>query len=521
MSAPDLTANRGPVMTAVLLALLLAALNQTMVSTAMPRIVGFLGGMELYSWVFSAYMLTSTLSVPIFGKLSDQLGRRPLFLLGIAFFTLGAFISGFAASMLELIVYRGIQGLGAGAIFPIAFAVVADLYPPAERGRVQGWIGASFGIASLVGPLAGGWIVDHLHWHWVFLANVPVGIVTWLVAVAKLPKTQRAYGAVNIDFSGAGLLVLALSPLMLMTSLGHGMIGLGGLSVLALAAFLWVEGQVPEPIVPLSLFRGRTFFISVAASFLTGIVMFGNTLFIPLFVQGVLGSAATTAGLVLIPMMLANTLGSVLSGQMASRTGRYRWIAIGGLGLMMAGAWLMTTMTVATSLGDVVRNTVLLGVGLGLTLPLFVLAVQNAAAPNQMGTVTSLIQFFRGLGGTLGAAGLGGVMVLFMNQEIHARFPRLPAEKIPSPQTLLRPENLIELPPGLRNALEGALAHSLHRVFLAGLLLTGCAFLLTLFLTDEPLRRAHKPLLEEAGEELAAEGVVGVIRPEDEPDLLD
>lgn len=516
-------ASRGAVMGAVLMALLLAGLNQTMVSTAMPRIVGFLGGMDLYSWVFSAYMLTSTLTVPIFGKLSDLFGRRSLFLIGIALFSAGSLACGFAGSMLELIVYRGIQGLGAGAIFPIAFAVVADLYPPAERGRVQGWIGATFGVAGLVGPLTGGWIVDHLNWHWVFLVNVPMGVVAWLVATASLPKSQRPHGTVSIDYMGASLLILAMSPLMLATAAQsqETVTWLGGLSLLALTAFIWVERRSPEPIVPLGLFGEKTFLVATTVSFLTGIVMFGNTLFIPLFVQGVLGTAATTAGLVLTPMMLATTAGSIMSGQLASRSGRYSWIAILGLCFLVAGAWLLTGMTVETTVWEVVRNTILVGIGLGVTLPLFPLAVQNTARSDQLGTVTSLIQFSRGIGGTLGVALFGVVLAVVMKQEIRQRFPLLRTDQIPDPQSLLRPESLAQLSPAFREALQLALAHSLHQVFWMSLWLAGMSLLLVFFLPDVPLRRTHKPALEERGEELAVEGLVpGVIRPEDEPELL-
>ncbi len=515
-------------MGSVLLALILAALNQTMVSTAMPRIVASLGGMTLYSWVFTAYMLAATVFVPIFGKLSDLFGRRPLILGGIFLFTLGALLSGMAQDMTQLILFRALQGLGASAMMPVAFAVVADLYPPAERGKSQGLIGAAFGVASLIGPLAGGWITDNSSWRWAFWVNVPVGLLTFVYSYYVLPHKQREHGAVSIDYLGALFLVLAATPLLLLASFGGrefawlspASLGLMALVLASSIAFVWTERRAKDPILPLALFRNPIFTVSVTASLLIGVIMFGNTMFIPLFVQGVIGTSATAAGMVLTPMMLSNVAGSMISGNLASRTGHYRWLAISGLAVMVIGAFLLTRMSEATSSVQALVNMVVVGFGLGATMPIFVLAVQNAAPPQLIGAVTSLIQFFRTMGGTLGVAILGGILTHHTTSELHERFPALPADRIPNPQVLLSPEAIGRLPAELVEALRSVLMHGLHHVFLYGLGITVAGFAITLFLQEIPLRKVARPSIEEATEELAAEGMPGmVLRPEDEPDL--
>lgn len=504
------------VMGSVLLTLILAALNQTMVTTAMPTIVAALGGMDLYSWVFTAYMLTGTVFVPVFGKLSDQFGRRPLILVGIGLFTLGALLSGLAQTMAQLIAFRAIQGLGASAMMPVAFAVVADLYPPRERGRTQGMIGAAFGIASFVGPLVGGWITDHTSWRWAFWVNVPVGLLVLAYSMYALPKFQRPAERVPIDFLGAGLLVGSTSALLLLTSLGGTQfpwaswpsIALAGTWFVLGAAFLWAEIRAKEAILPLSLFRNPVFTVSVLASLLTGVIMFGNTMFIPLFVQGVIGATATGAAMVLTPMMLSNVAGSTISGNLASRTGRYRWLAIAGLGLMAVGEFMLTRLGQGTTSGQAIAIMALIGFGLGVTMPIFVLAVQNAVPPQQIGSVTSLVQFFRSMGGTLGVAGLGAVLSHRMAAEMTTRFPTTPAASMPSPQSLMSPADLAQLGEAMVTALREVLAHGLHHVFLYGLAVSVAAMAIAFLLQEMPLHKPHVPPAQKAGEELLAGGRV-------------
>lgn len=513
----------------VMLALALAAINQTMVSTAMPRIVASLGGMNLYSWVFTAYMLAATVPVPICGKLSDQFGRRPLILAGIGFFTLGALLSGFAQTMEQLILFRAVQGFGASAMMPVSFAVVADLYSPAERGKSQGAIGAVFGVASLIGPLAGGWITDHWSWQWTFLVNVPLGLATFAYGWATLPRIQRGVRDVSIDYLGAALLVGAATPLLLLSSFAGNNFPWASWQTAALAgtgvslgiAFYLTELRARNPILPPGLFKNPVFSASAAACLFIGVIMFGNTMFMPLFVQGVIGTSATAAGLIMTPMMLSNVAGSMVSGNLASRTGSYRWLVIGGVGIMAVGEVLLTTMSTATSNSQALLYVIVVGIGLGMTMPLFVLAVQNAVPPEQIGSVTSLIQFFRTMGGTLGVAGLGAVLSHHTAVELRERFGEGQAGVIPGPQALLAPGAAASFTPETVDAIREALAHGLHNVFVFGVGVSLAALLFSLLLRDVPLRRAAHPSLQEAGEELAAEGLPGmVLRPEDEPDLL-
>ena len=522
--------SRRMIMAGVLLSLVLAALNQTMVSTAMPRIVASLGGMDWYSWVFSAYMLSATVFVPIFGKLSDQFGRRPLILMGIALFTLGALLSGLAQDMTQLILFRALQGLGASAMMPVSFAVVADIYPPHERGKSQGVIGAAFGIASFIGPLVGGWITDHTSWRWAFLINVPIGLLALALSRATLPRPTPRQDRVSIDYTGATFLIGATSCLLLLTSLGGTQFPWASLPSALLAgtglvfglAFLWAETRAKEPILPLALFKNPVFTVCVTASLLTGVIMFGNTMFIPLFVQGVIGTSATAAGLVLTPLMLSNVAGSTLSGNLASRTGRYRWLALAGLLILVAGEFMLTRMTADTGNAQAILNMIVVGFGLGITMPIFVLAVQNSVPREHIGSVTSLVQFFRSMGGTLGVAGLGAVLSHHMAQEMRSVFPKSPTGEMPNPQALMAPEAAGALPEAVREILQQVLSHGLHHVFLFGVAIAATAVVVGAFLKEQPLRKTSLPPLQKAGEELAAEGFPGsVLRPEDEPDLFD
>lgn len=519
----------GYAMAGVFLALFLAALNQTMVSTAMPSIVASLGGIHLYAWVFSAFMLASTIFVPIYGKLSDHFGRRPIFLFGLLLFMTGSLLAGFAADMPQLIAVRALQGLGAGAIFPIAFAIVGDLYAPAERGRVQGLIGGAFGVASLLGPLAGGWITEHVSWRWAFWANVPVGLLAVGVALATLPHQQRPHGPVSIDYLGAATLVGAIAPLMLLAGLGGQTIPwlspqAAGLALVGLASgvgFVFAERRALDPVIPLSLFRNPIFSVSALASLLVGVIMFGQTMFIPLFAQGVLGGTATAAGLVLTPLMLSTVVGSTLAGQLSSRTGRYRGLGVAGVATALVGALLLATMSPATPYAELVRNVAVAGVGIGMTFPIFLLAVQNAVPQGQMGVVTSLVQFSRSIGGTVGVAVLGAVMTYHTAAEIREKTGG--TGPVPDVQGLMSPAGRAALDPAVLQTVRDALAHALHEVFVYGACVAALAFLVTLLLKEIPLRARHQPAVDAAGQELAAEppAVAAVVRPEDEPRLVD
>jgi EmrB/QacA subfamily drug resistance transporter len=396
-------------MSGVLLGMLLAALNQTIVATALPRIVGELGGVDHYSWVFSAYMLGATVTTPIYGRLSDVYGRRPFFVAGILVFMAGAVVCGTAGGMTQLVAGRAVQGLGAGALIPLAVATIGDLIPPSERGRWQGLTGAVFGFASVIGPTTGGWISDHADWRWVFFVSLPVGLVALAVVVTTLKIPPHPDRGTKVDYAGGALLALGLTAGLLAIVQG-GPFELYAISVLVLAVFVWWERRVEQPIVPVELFRSRIFTASNLAGFAVGVGMFGAIMFVPLYVQEVLGSSATASGLVLTPLMLAMMVTSVGSGQVITRTGRYRWALIAGPVIMGAGFFLLATMTAASPRMHATVAMIVTGLGLGLMLQNLALVVQNGVPARHLGAATSAVQFSRSIGGTIGVSVMGAIL---------------------------------------------------------------------------------------------------------------
>ncbi len=472
----------------VLLGMLLAALNQTIVATALPHIVEDLGGVSHYSWVFSAYMLASTVTVPIYGRLSDVYGRRPFFAAGIVIFMGGAVIGGTADSMTQLVIARAVQGLGAGALIPLAMAVIGDLVPPSERGRWQGLTGAVFGLASVLGPFSGGWIADHADWRWVFFVSLPVGLVALAVVLVTLRIPPHPERAGSIDYLGAGLLAAGVSSLLLATVRGGQeapwgsaeVLGLYGAGVVLLAVLAWHERRTPNPIVPVSLFKLRTFTAAAGASFAVGIAMFGAIMFVPLYVQGVLGESATDSGLVLTPLMLALVVTSVGSGQLISRTGHYRWALVSGPVLMAGGFALLSELNQSSTHGAATLAMVVLGLGLGLLLQNLVLVVQNAVPSSQLGVATSAGQFFRTTGGTIGVTVMGAILAA-----------GLPAGAAAG--AALQGDG-----DGVGNAAaRDQLAHAIHPVFLIGLPLMALALALVLLIPETPLRRSVRETVPE------------------------
>src|SRR5213080_1072771 len=401
----------------VLLGMLLAALDQTIVGTALPRIVANLGGLEHYAWVVTAYLLASTVSVPIYGKLSDIYGRRLFFMAGMVIFLAGSALAGTSQNMTELIIYRGIQGLGAGAMMPIAMAIIGDLFPPAERGKWQGLIVAVFGLASIVGPTLGGWITDNWGWRWVFYVNMPVGVLAILTAGIVMPKlvTRRQH---IIDYLGVVTLIAGTVPLLLAfswagTQYAWGswqIISLFSFSVVMLITFFLVEMRATEPIISPQLFKNSIFTVSTIAMFLVSAGMFGAILYLPLFVQGVLGNTATDSGLVLTPLMLGFMFSSIVGGQLLSRTGRYKILAMIGFTIAAIGMFMLSRMTSSTSQSEVVRNMLVTGLGIGVMMSLFTIVVQNAFPYRQLGEVTATLTFFRSIGSTVGVAVMGTIM---------------------------------------------------------------------------------------------------------------
>ena len=505
----------------LLLGMLLAALNQTIVATALPKIVSDLGGFEHYSWVFSAYMLASTVTVPLYGKLSDIYGRRPFFVLAIVLFMAGSVVSGLAPSMSVLILGRAIQGLGAGGLIPLAMAVIGDLIAPRERGKWQGLTGAVFGVSSVVGPATGGWISDNASWRWAFFVSLPFGLLA-LAVVWRGFTMEPPHRAHRVDYVGAALLTGVVGSGLLATVWGGGeypwasaeIVGLFTACIVLLVAFFFWERRVPEPILPLNLFRNRTFAAAQVALFATGAAMFGTIVYIPLFVQGVLGESATSSGAILTPLMLALIAASVLSGQVVSRTGRYKAILLASPLVLAVGFYLLTKLGVDSSGAETTRDMVVVGIGLGLGMQTFVLVVQNAVPQSVMGVATSTTQFFRTIGATIGVTVMGALLTSRLHVELAERLPGSAQEKLGGATS---PGALIAgggggLPADVAATLRDALAAAMHPVFVIGLPLMALAFTATLFIERRELRRtvheqpaeAAQELLDEIGGEFAA-----------------
>jgi EmrB/QacA subfamily drug resistance transporter len=460
----------------LMVTLLLAALDQTIVATALPRVVSDLGGITQYSWVFTAYMLGSTVTVPLYGKLGDVHGRKPLFIVAIVVFLVGSALCGLAQNMWELVVFRAVQGIGAGGLFPLTLAMVGMIIPPRDRGRYQGLIGSVFAAASIIGPLVGGFIVDNASWRWIFFVNLPVGIVALVVIVVTMPR--RPYKQEHsIDWLGAALLAAGTTALLLGLVWGGRdypwgsgeVVGALAAAAALLVAFAFVERWVPEPILPFDLLRNRTVSASVACIALVGAAMFGTISFVPLFVQGVIGTSATSSGVVLTPLLLGAVTTSFVSGQLVSRTGRYRPNTLIGPLLLCAAELLLWRMDVNTTNREAARYMVIAGVGLGMMMQIFVLSVQNSVPRRAMGTATALTQFSRSIGATLGVT-LMGVLV---NQGLP---PGVRAEGTP----------IHRLP----RATRVVLANALQPAFLAAAILCALVFVISVvWVREAPLRR--------------------------------
>ncbi len=478
----------------LMVTLLLAALDQTIVATALPRIVSDLGGLTQYSWVFTAYMLTSTVSVPVYGRLGDVHGRRPLMLIAVTVFLVGSALCGAAQNMTELVVFRGIQGLGAGGLFPLSLAVIGSIVPPRDRGRWQGLIGAVFAASSIIGPAVGGFIVDNTTWRWVFLVNLPIGGIALAVISLTMPK-RKVRAEHEIDWAGAGLLAAGSASLLLglvwagrqyaWTS-GHVLAALA-IAVVVLAVFGLVERRSREPILPFELLRNPIVAGSVACMALVGMAMFGTISYVPLFVQGVIGTSATSSGVVLTPLMLGSVATSLVTGQLISHTGHYRWNVVFGPPVLALGMALLWRMNVHTTNGQAARNMVIAGIGLGSMMQVFVLSVQNAVQRARIGSATALTQFARQMGATLGVS----VMGVIVNAG-------LPAETTKGAGVAIH-----RLSPALR----GSLASALKPAFLAATCIALLAWAVAVgWVKEVPLRRA-------VDEIAAAEAAAGAPNP--------
>jgi len=513
-------------MAGVVAAMLMAALDGTIVGTAMPRVIADLQGFEHYAAVTTVYMLASTVVVPIVGKLSDIYGRKPFLLVGVAIFVIGSALCGAATTMTWLVAARGFQGIGAGFSQAMAFTTIADLYPPSKRGRISGVMGAVFGLSSIIGPAVGGLLTDGPGWRWCFYVNIPVGLIAFLILFFAFPHmvAHREHKP-QIDWLGAATLVSGVIPLLLALSWGGRdypwssptVVGLLAVGVVMTAAFLFVQTRAPEPLIPPALFRQRIVWTSSLAATLTSVAMFGTLLFIPLFIQGVVGRSATESGAVMTPMMFSLIGSSIVAGQLITRLGKYRTLAIIGVSITALGMGLLAQMDVTTTYGTVLRNMMIMGIGLGVTMPVFNLAVQNAVDPQHVGVATSSVQFLRSIGGSVGAAVFGAILSNRFAPAFHDALPAQVAATLPprmltafsNPQSLMDPRIAAQMQSAdpamlqamgpLVTAVKQALTHSLHEVFLIGTAVAVAGLAFTFLMVDIPLRksnRSHQPAAE-------------------------
>jgi EmrB/QacA subfamily drug resistance transporter len=490
----------GLIIIALMLGMLLAALDQTIVSTALPRIVGDLGGLEQLSWVVTGYMLASTVSTPLWGKLGDQFGRKGLFVAAIVIFLIGSALCGLSQNMGELILFRSIQGLGGGGLMVLAQAIVGDVVSARDRGKYQGFFGAVFAVSSIVGPLLGGVFVDHLSWHWVFYVNLPVGAVALFVIIAVLPGagTRTKH---RIDYAGVVLLGGATSCLVLITTWGGTtypwgdpvIVVLGVAAVVMLVGWGVAERRAAEPVLPLGLFRLRAFSMSSAVGFVVGFGMFGALTYLPLYLQVVHGVSATLSGVYLLPMMAGMLTMSIVSGQIISRTGKYRFLPIAGTAVAAVGMLLLSTLTEHSSLLVLGVFLLVLGVGLGMTMQVLVIVVQNAVDFKDLGVATSGATFFRSIGGSFGVATLGSVFTARLNTDLRQV---LTSTRLPSgfdPARVQRDPTAIQrLPSGLAAEFLHVYADAIAIVFRVATPIMFVAFLLSWLIPQQRLRETTK-----------------------------
>ena len=503
----------------VMLALLLAALDQTIVGTAMPRIIAELNGFDKYAWVTTAYLLTSTITVPIAGKLGDLFGRKPFILTGMAGFMAMSWLCGFSQNMEELILFRGLQGLFGGVLFASVFTVLADIFTPQARARMQGVFGGVFGLASVIGPTAGGFITDNWGWRWVFYVNIPVGVLGIALLAMFLPFVRTKASWRNIDFAGAGLLALGLTPILvaLSNTTYYGWTSwqtlvplIGGIAVLI--AFVIVETREKEPIIPIDLFKNRAFTVSMIVGFIAAFGMFGTIIFTPLIFQGVLGVSATNSGTLITPLMFGLIGASIVTGQLMVRIKHYQYLGSIGAAVMAVGMFLLSEVSIHSTQLEVTASLVLVGIGLGTTMPLYIQALQSAVSRQYLGVVTSNIQFFRNVGGTIATAIFGSILASRLGPNIQSQMSalNLPASftntfKVSgqSAQQIFNPVTLAAARAALPDAakplfdqaivaVKAGLAVTLHELFLIGTVAIALSFIASLFMPNVPLLAAKK-----------------------------
>lgn len=510
-------------MAGIMLSLFLSSLDQTVVATAMPRIIADLGGFAHYTWVTTAYFISLTVAAPITGKLTDLYGRKVFYITGLLFFIVASLFCGLSNSMTALIIWRGMQGIGAGIMMATTVTVVGDIFPPAERGKYQGLLSGMIGLSSIIGPTFGGFITDTLSWHWIFFFNIPLGVIAIILFALFFPDKVPDKVKHHIDFHGAIVFIFAVIPAMLALTWGGTeypwfsiqITGMFAFSAVMIFLFLRIEKRCEEPIIPLSLFNSKIVAISEILIFFTGFTNFSMIIFIPLFFQGVMGLTATASGSFLTPMLLGSVAGSFTSGQLLSRAGgHYRLQGVGGLSIAALAALLLSRMTGETSYASALFSIILMGFGFGILVPIYTIAIQNAVPYKILGAATSSALFFRSIGGSIGLAVFGSVLNNRFAVEFMKSLPAKIKETVPperlaalahNPQELVNVQAQAHLKSelgvygqqgaaffeqilySLRHALGSALSH----VFLIALLVIVIAFIINLFVKEIPLRKSH------------------------------
>jgi EmrB/QacA subfamily drug resistance transporter len=494
---------------------LLAALDQSIVGTALPRIVSELGGLDKLAWVVTAYLLTATAATPLWGKISDLYGRRPIFQAAIIIFLVGSALCGLSQNLPQLIAFRALQGIGGGGLMAIALSIIGDIIPPRERGRYQGYFGAVFGVSSVAGPLLGGWFTDGPGWRWIFYVNLPVGIAALVITsmALKMPSVRREH---RLDFLGAGLIVGSVSALLLYLDWAgkeFGWFAPGPLALLVAAivlavCFVFVERRAAEPIIPLRLFRNQIFAVGNVFGFLAGVAMFGTIIFLPFYLQIVMGMSPTESGLALLPAVLGILTTSIISGRLITRTGRYKIFPIIGAAVLMVSLLMMSRLRVDTPFWELAIYELAFGAGLGCTMQTIITAVQNAVEFRDLGAATSATTFFRQMGGTLGAAVFGAILASRLAFHLVEQLGPIASSVQESGAIDTNNIEAIQaIPEPMKTSVLTAFTAALTDIFLFGVPVVGLALIVALFLKEVPLRTAQRRAAPEAATEALSAGL--------------
>jgi EmrB/QacA subfamily drug resistance transporter len=488
------------IISALMLVMLLAAIDQTIVSTALPRIATELHGLDKISWVATAYLLTSAITTPIYGKISDLFGRKKIFQSAIVIFLIGSVFCGISQTMTELVIARGIQGVGAGGLMSLVLAIVGDIIPPRERGRYMGYFTAVFGISSVAGPLLGGWLTESFSWRWVFFVNLPLAIVAFSAVATRLhlPVHRKEH---SIDYLGAAVLATASVCLLLATVWGGNtyawgstqIIGLITAGLLLAVGFVFVERRAREPLIPMRLFRNDIFRVSIILSLLSSIAMFASILYIPLYQQVVRGYSPTKSGLLMLPLVLGMLSASITSGRLTSKLGRYKMFPLVGTLILSYGLWLFSHLNLHTSEWLLGMWMFIIGAGLGTFMQIMTLAIQNSVQRSELGTATAAATFFRSLGASFGGALFGTVLTNRLISHLHEVLPANSAAPAIDPGNISNGASLHNLPPAVQQPVLEAFVRSFHDMFLLAIPFALLAFIVALFLREAPLRGHQEP----------------------------